>query len=269
VLGREAQGELKAQQTLTVKSVETGQLRVETPSGELTLPTDRALKLGHHYVTGIGSTAHKEATVLAALSARQMTGTTLNQLARSGNELHLYTPLAQDKAEQKLSSYPQFQLASEKVKTHGQSEQLDAAMKQATDSLFTPSEQAIHLGLAQVEARGIVFSTPDLLKEALNFAPSIPVEKVSAALEKKLAQGDLMPVPGSPGNVVSRASFEMEKAIIATIAEGKGAAAPYMDNHHRHHCRGQGGRGPLHGQSTRPAARRAYPRAVRGDSPHP
>ena len=38
VLGREAQGELKAQQTLTVTSVEAGQLRVETPAGELTLP---------------------------------------------------------------------------------------------------------------------------------------------------------------------------------------------------------------------------------------
>ena len=38
-----------------------------------------------------------------------------------------------------------------------------------------------------------------------------------------------MPVPGSPGDVVSRASFEMEKAIIATIAEGKGAATPGMD----------------------------------------
>ena len=138
VLGREAQGELKAQQTLTVTSVEAEQLRVETPAGELTLPTDRALKLGHHYVTGIGSTAHKEGTVLAALSARQMTGTTLNQLARSGNELHLYTPLAQDKAEQKLSSYPQFQLASEKVKAHGQSEQLDTAMKHATGNLFYP-----------------------------------------------------------------------------------------------------------------------------------
>ena len=67
-----------------------------------------------------------------------MTGTTLNQLARSGNELHLYTPLAQDKAEQKLSSYPQFQLASEKVKAHGQSEQLDTAMKHATGNLFYP-----------------------------------------------------------------------------------------------------------------------------------
>ncbi|MBW3808226.1 conjugative transfer relaxase/helicase TraI [Aeromonas jandaei] len=229
VLGREAQGELKAQQTLTVTSVEAGQLRVETPAGELTLPTDRALKLGHNYVTGIGSTAHKEATVLAALSARQMTGTTLNQLARSGNELHLYTPLAQDKAEQKLGSYPQFQLASEKVKTHGQSEQLDTAMKHATGNLFTPAEQAIHLGLAQVEARGIVFSTPDLLKSSLDFAPSTPVEAISTAIEMKLSQGELMPVPNSPGDVVSRASFEMEKAIIATIAEGKGAATPYMD----------------------------------------
>ncbi|MFH7526300.1 hypothetical protein AB2J22_12270 [Aeromonas sp. A5] len=89
VMGREAQGELKAQQTLTVTSVDAGQLRVVTSSGELTLPTDRALKLRHHSVTGIGSDARKEATVLAALIARQMTGTTLNQLARSGNELHL------------------------------------------------------------------------------------------------------------------------------------------------------------------------------------
>lgn len=231
VLGREAQGELKAQQTLTVTDIAAHSVRVATPSGDMALATDRALKLDHNYVTGIGTTVSKDATVLAALSARQMTGTTLNQLARSGQQLRLYTPLSQDKAEKKLVSHPQFQLASEKVKAHGQSDQLDAALKQATNSLFTPAEQAIHLGLAQMEARdGIVFSTPDLLSAALDFAPSTPVDAISTALELKLAKGDLIPVPGKSGNVVARASFEMEKAIISTIAEGKGASSPYMNN---------------------------------------
>ncbi|ARW85439.1 conjugative transfer relaxase/helicase TraI [Aeromonas salmonicida] len=229
VLGREAQGALKAQDTLTVLDATPGQVRVSTPTGEMQLATDRALKLSHNYVTGIGTTASKEGTVLAALSARQMSGMMLNQLARSGEHLTIYTPLEQERAESKLASHPQFQLASEKVKAHGDNEQLDTALKQATDRLFSPAEQAIHLGLAQVEARGIVFSTPDLLSAALDFSPATPVNDIAAALEAKLTQGDFIPVPGKSGDVVSRTSFEMEKTIIATMAQGKGAATPYLD----------------------------------------
>lgn len=228
VLGREAEGTLKAQQTLQVLDAAPGHLHLKTPTGELQLPTDRALKLDHNYVTGVGVTASQEATVLAAMSARQMSGTGLNQLARSGQHIHIYTPLDQMRAQSKLASHPQFQLASEKLKAHGDSDQLDTALKQATASLHTAAEQALHLGLAQVEAKGIVFSTSSLLAAALDFAPATPIDSISAVLDDKLAKGDLLPVPGKRGDVVSRASFDMEKFIIATIAQGKGTATPYL-----------------------------------------
>ncbi|ENI5712985.1 hypothetical protein ABZH66_004638, partial [Aeromonas salmonicida] len=155
-------------------------LHLKTPTGELQLPTDRALKLDHNYVTGVGVTASQEATVLAAMSARQMSGTGLNQLARSGQHIHIYTPLDQMRAQSKLASHPQFQLASEKLKAHGDSDQLDTTLKQATASLHTAAEQALHLGLAQVEAKGIVFSTSSLLAAALDFAPATPIDSISA-----------------------------------------------------------------------------------------
>ncbi len=174
----------------------------------------------------MGVTASQDATVLAAMSARQMSGTGLNQLARSGQHIHIYTPLDQIRAQSKLASHPQFQLASEKLKAHGDSDQLDTALKQATASLHTAAEQALHLGLAQVEAKGIVFSTSSLLAAALDFAPATPIDSISAVLDDKLAKGDLLQVPGKRGDVVSRASFDMEKFIIATIAQGKGTATP-------------------------------------------
>ena len=229
VLGRDADGALKAQQTLDVLGIHQGQLHVSTPAGELQLATDRALKLDHNYVSGIGATVSKDATVLAAMSARQMTGITLNQLARSGQRITLYTPLDQERAETRLASHPQFQLASERVKEHGSSEQLDTALKQATASLFTPAEQAIHLGLAQVETKGIVFSSTHLLSAALDVSPATPVDALSTVVEHKITQGDLLPVPNRSGDLVSRESFQMEKFIIATLAQGKGATTPYLD----------------------------------------
>lgn len=232
-VGRELEGKIKARDGLTVTGFVDGGVVVGKGDASLVLDTSRALKLASPLVEGLGASVSDKQVVLAAAGARDLNAAALNQLSRSGSTATLYTALPQDRAEKRLASNRNFRLASDQVKGEAGERNLDAAMLKNRDALRTPVEQSVALGLSRAQSNNIAFSKANLISASLGWSPDVTVSQASAEIDRQVKNGDLIslgPVAGAgSGLVVPRVTYEMEKSIIRTVAEGKNAVAPLMD----------------------------------------
>ncbi|THD53488.1 conjugative transfer relaxase/helicase TraI [Enterobacteriaceae bacterium ML5] len=232
-VGRELEGKIKARDGLTVSGFVDGGVVVSKGDTSLVLDTSRALKLASPLVEGLGASVSDNQVVLAATGTRDLNTAALNQLSRSGSKATIYTALSQDRAEKRLVSNPNFRVASEQVKKIAGERNLDAAMLKNRDSLNTPVEQSVMLGLSRAQSHNIAFSKANLISASLGWSPDVTVSEASAEIDRQVKNGDLIslsPVAGAgSGLIVPRVTYEMEKSIIRTVAEGKGAVAPLMD----------------------------------------
>lgn len=232
-VGRELEGKIKARDGLTVTGFVDGGIVVGKGDTLLVLDTSRALKLASPLVEGLGASVSDNQVVLAATGTRDLNTAALNQLSRSGSKARIYTALPQDRAEKRLGSNPNFRVASEQVKGAAGERNLDAAMLKNRDSLNTPVEQSVMLGLSRAQSHNIAFSKANLISASLGWSPDVTVSQASAEIDRQVKNGDLIslsPVAGAgSGLIVPRVTYEMEKSIIRTVAEGKGAVAPLMD----------------------------------------
>ncbi|WP_159282797.1 conjugative transfer relaxase/helicase TraI, partial [Rahnella variigena] len=232
-VGRELEGKIKARDGLTVTGFVDGGIVVGKGESSLVLDTSRALKLASPLVEGLGASVSDNQVVLAATGTRDLNTAALNQLSRSGSKTRIYTALPQDRAEKRLVSNPNFRVASEQVKEVAGERNLDAAMLKNRDSLNTPVEQSVTLGLSRAQSHNIAFSKANLISASLGWSPDVTVSEASAEIDRQVKNGDLIsmsPVAGAgSGLIVPRVTYEMEKSIIRTVAEGKGAVAPLMD----------------------------------------
>ncbi|WP_314723314.1 conjugative transfer relaxase/helicase TraI [Rahnella variigena] len=232
-VGRELEGKIKARDGLTVTGFVDGGIVVGKGESSLVLDTSRALKLASPLVEGLGASVSDNQVVLAATGTRDLNTAALNQLSRSGSKARIYTAFPQDRAEKRLVSHPNFRVASEQVKGVAGERNLDAAMLKNRDSLNTPVAQSVMLGLSQAQSHNIAFSKANLISASLGWSPDVTVSEASAEIDRQVKSGDLIslsPVAGAgSGLIVPRVTYEMEKSIIRTVAEGKGAVAPLMD----------------------------------------
>jgi len=232
-VGRELEGKIKARDGLTVTGFVDGGVVVSKGDTLLVLDTSRALKLTSPLVEGLGASVSDKQVVLAATGARDLNAAALNQLSRSGTTATLYTALPQDRAETRLAGNPNFRLASEQVKAQAGESNLDAAMLKNLDALHTPVAQSVALGLSRAQSNNIAFSKANLIAASLGWAPDVTVSQVSGEVDRQVKNGDLInldPVAGAgSGLIVPRVTYEMEKSIIRTVAEGKTAVAPLME----------------------------------------
>ncbi|WP_159282615.1 conjugative transfer relaxase/helicase TraI, partial [Rahnella variigena] len=232
-VGRELEGKIKARDGLTVTGFVDGGVVVSKGDTSLVLDTSRALKLASGLVEGLGASVSDNQVVLAATGTRDLNTAALNQLSRSGSTARIYTAFPQDRAEKRLVSNPNFRVASEQVKEVAGERNLDAAMLKNRDSLNTPVAQSVMLGLSQAQSHNIAFSKANLISASLGWSPDVTVSEASAEIDRQVKSGDLIslsPVAGAgSGLIVPRVTYEMEKSIIRTVAEGKGAVAPLMD----------------------------------------
>jgi len=230
VLGREARGELRARDTLTVTGTENGMLTVQADNKTLMLPTDRALKLAYNYVEGAGASVGDERTVLAAVGARGLNQDTLTQLARSGSDVRIYTPLAAQQAEKKVQASPAVRLASQRVTAVAGDNALGRAIDRNRDNLMTPTEQAVALAVPRAQQGDIGVQRTELLAQAME--SGLNHGDIIAEIDRQIKQGELIDagtVPGlGHGVLVPRMAYEMEKSIIHYVAEGKEAVSPLM-----------------------------------------
>nr|WP_255321266.1 MobF family relaxase [Enterobacter cloacae complex sp.] len=144
------QGKQRAGDSVTVTAVRKNSLVVEHDGQKRVIRTDEPLKAGYGYVTSPGKRVSEQGTVLAAVSGRDTGATMLNTLARSGEHIQLYTPLANDEAERRLSRSPLYRTALAQV--NPQNGELADAMSAAQDALMSPAEKAVRQAVTLTRA---------------------------------------------------------------------------------------------------------------------
>lgn len=216
------QGKQRAGDSVTVTAVRKNSLVVEHDGQKRVIRTDEPLKVGYGYVTSPGKRVSEQGTVLAAVSGRDTGATMLNTLARSGEHIQLYTPLANDEAERRLSRSPLYRTALAQV--NPQNGELADAMSAAQDALMSPAEKAVRQAVTLTQGSEVVFSRPDVLANALPLHASLRKDDVDRELARQVQTGELIPVPGPKGTAqqlyVTAASYEAEKRVIRLVVEG-------------------------------------------------
>lgn len=216
------QGKQRAGDSVTVTGVRKNSLVVEHDGQTRVIRTDEPLKAGYGYVTSPGKRVSEQGTVLAAVSGRDTGATMLNPLARSGEHIQLYTPLANDEAGRRLSRSPLYRTALAQV--NPQNGELADAMSAAQDALMSPAEKAVRQAVTLTQGSEVVFSRPDVLANALPMHASLRKDDVDRELSRQVQSGELIPVPGPKGIAqqlyVTAASYEAEKRVIRLVVEG-------------------------------------------------
>lgn len=216
------QGKQRAGDSVTVTAVRKNSLVVEHDGQKRVIRTDEPLKAGYGYVTSPGKRVSEQGTVLAAVSGRDTGAIMLNTLARSGEHIQLYTPLANDEAGRRLSRSPLYRTALAQV--NPQNGELADAMSAARDALMSPAEKAVRQAVTLTQGSEVVFSRPDVLANALPLHASLRKDDVDRELARQVQTGELIPVPGPKGIAqqlyVTAASYEAEKRVIRLVVEG-------------------------------------------------
>lgn len=224
------QGKQRAGDSVTVTAVRMNSLVVEHDGQTRVIRTDEPLKAGYGYVTSPGKRVSEQGTVLAAVSGRDTGATMLNTLARSGEHIQLYTPLANDDAERRLSRSPLYRTALAQV--NPQNGELADALSAAQDALMSPAEKAVRQAVSLTQGSEVVFSRPDVLANALPLHASLRQEDVDRELTRQVQTGELIPVPGPKGIAqqlyVTAASYEAEKRVIRLVVEGLDTQSPLL-----------------------------------------
>ena len=219
---RARQGTLRAGDSVTVTKIKKQALVVEQGGQTRVFPLAEAIKADHGYVTTPGSLVRGQGTVLAAVAGRDTGATMLNTLARSGDQVRLFTPLAQEEADRRLSRSPLYRTALAQV--NPESGELAVALDGARDSLMSVPEKAVRQAVSLTQGSEVVFSRPDVLANALPLHPAVSINDVDREMARQVKAGELIPVPGPKGMVqqlyVTAESYEAEKQIIRLVAEG-------------------------------------------------
>lgn len=227
------QGKLRAGDSVTVKKIIKGRLVVAHKyRGLLVVPLSDGLKAGYGYVTTPGAHVSEQGTVLAAVTVRDTSATQLNTLARSGNRVQLYTPLAKAEAEHRLSRSLLYRTALMQIDpdNHG----LANALDKARDNILGTEEKAVRQAISMTQGSEVFFSRLAVLANALTVHPRLTTEAVIRELARQERTGEIIPVPGEKGTgqqlYVTSVAYETEKHIIRLVAEGLETLPPLLAN---------------------------------------
>ncbi len=246
VLGQAQGSHLKGGDTVTVMAIGEEGISVSLPGRktQTVLPAGDSLfsapKVGQGWVESPGRSVSDSATVYASLTQRELDNTTLNNLARSGPQVRLYSAQSEQKTQEKLSRQPGWSVVTAQVKDAAGRDNLDEALAHQKVALHTPEQQAIHLAIPSLESNGLAFTKPQLMAAAHDFAQeTLSLQAIETEADRQVRSGELLSVPVSKGNgvqlLVSRQAYNAEKSILRHVLEGKGAVTPLMphvpDNH--------------------------------------
>ncbi|MDC7872127.1 conjugal transfer protein TraI [Pantoea ananatis] len=227
VAGDKAAG-LKARDRLTVESVSEGQITVlrDGQKKPVTLESGRALYLTHAYVAVPGSLDNDRGVVLASLNGRDLTANMMNTLARSGHEAEIFTGEPQARAEDRIERMRSVRTPLSLVREMSGKDDATEAVTALKSGVQTDLQKAFTRAVAQM--RDVAFTEVELLKEAMSFVPDTP--GLQQMLRQQVADKALMRVSvDGESRYVARATWEMEKAVVAEIAAGKNAVPPLME----------------------------------------
>ncbi|HHT3529910.1 TPA: MobF family relaxase [Enterobacter asburiae] len=217
---------LKSKDRLTVMKAGQEGITVERDGKVLTLPADRPLYLTHGYVAGPGNRDNDSGVVLAALNSRDITAQTMNSLAQSGHRAEIFTAEPEDKAEARLQRMRTENSPVQLVRKLSGREQLGSALTTLHSNVKTDVTVAVERAIA--DQQSVTFDVLHLAERAAEFHPDIA--GIDREISHIVRKGDLIRVPGQATPLlVARATWEMEKAIISVITEGKNTQEPLMD----------------------------------------
>lgn len=227
---RARQGKLRSGDTVTVTKVHKAALEVEKDGQTLMIYTDTPVKAEYGYVSAAGSRVSDSGIVLAAVSAKETAAPLLNTLSRSGAEVRVFTPLAQDEATRRLAKSPHYSTALRQVNPEGRD--LSPALDAAQDALMPAVEKAVRQAITLTQGSEVVFSRLDVLANATPLYPGLSKDAADQELSRQIKAGELISVPGVKGALqqlyVTASTYEAEKRLIQLVAEGLDTQQPLM-----------------------------------------
>ena len=217
---------LKAKDRLTVTAISEKGIEALRDGKKIVLPADRPLYVSHAYVASPGNRDNESGTVLAALNSRDITTQTINSLAQSGDKAEIFTAEAQDRAEARMQRMRTDSSPLQLVSRLSGEKDADKAVAHLRSNVKSEAALAVHRAIA--DQQGVMFDELKLAEAASDFHPDMMA--IDAEITGMVKRGDLIRVPDRANPVlVARATWEMEKAIISAVTEGKGTQAPLLE----------------------------------------
>lgn len=217
---------LKAKDRLEVTGISEKGIEVRRGDSTLTLPVDQPLYLSHAYVTAPGGRDNDTGVVLAALNSRDISTQTMNSLAQSGHRAEVFTAEVQDRAEARLQRMKTSTSPVQLVRSLSGREDVSEAVGSLHDNVRTEAGLAVWRAIN--DQRDVVFSELKLATQAEKYHPDL--DSVGHEIGAMIKTGELLQVSaGGEPMLVARATWEMEKAILRVVSEGKNTQQPLLE----------------------------------------
>ncbi|EHN8834566.1 conjugative transfer relaxase/helicase TraI [Enterobacter hormaechei] len=217
---------LKAKDRLEVTAITDKGIEVKRGEDTLTLPKDQPLYVTHAYVSAPGGRDNDTGVVLAALNTRDISTQTMNSLAQSGHRAEVFTAEVQDRAEARLQRMKTNASPVQLVRTLSGKDDVSEAVSTLRDNVQSDAELAVWRAVN--DQRHVTFSELKLADDAEKFHPDF--EAIDNQIRTMVKTGDLLEVSvGGEPKLIARATWEMEKAILRVVDEGKNTQQPLLD----------------------------------------
>ncbi|EJG2388475.1 conjugative transfer relaxase/helicase TraI [Kluyvera ascorbata] len=218
---------IKAKDRLTVTSTSESTLTFEHKGKLVELRTDQPVYMTHGYVAAPGGRDNDNGVVLAALNTRDITAQTMNSLAQSGDRAEVYTAETTDRAEARLQRMQSNTSPVQLVRRLSGREDMNEAVATLQDGV--KSAAGLALARAIGDQREVSFSELKLTEAASGYHNN--TLEIQAEISKEVKDGGLLAVNvNGETRLVARETWEMEKAIIRTIEDGKNTQPPLMEH---------------------------------------
>lgn len=217
---------LKAKDRLEVTQISEKGIEVKRGDDILMLPKDQPLYVTHAYVSAPGGRDNDAGVVLAALNSRDISTQTMNSLAQSGHRAEVFTAEDQDRAEGRLQRMKTNASPVQLVRSLSGKEDVSEAVGSLHDSVRTDAGLAVWRAIN--DQRHVTFSELKLASEAEKYHPDF--DQIGDEISAMVKRGDLLKVSaGGEPRLVARSTWEMEKAILRVVDEGKNTQQPLLD----------------------------------------
>lgn len=217
---------LKAKDRLHVTAITPAGIEVQRDGKTLTLPSGRPLYVTHGYVAAPGGRDNESGVVLAALNSRDITAQMMNTLAQSGDRAEVFTAETQDRAEARLQRMRHSSSPVQLVRSLSGKDDVSDAVNTLRDGV--KGEAALAVARAIAEQREVSFSELKLITAATALHNDIGA--IGGEIAAQVKNGELLTatVRGET-RLIARSTWEMEKAIIRVIDEGKNTQQPLLE----------------------------------------
>ncbi|HCM9429379.1 TPA: conjugative transfer relaxase/helicase TraI [Enterobacter hormaechei subsp. xiangfangensis] len=216
----------KAKDRLTVSAVSDSGLTVEHKGKFIDIKAGQPLYVTHGYVAAPGGRDNETGVVLAALNSRDITAQTINSLAQSGDRAEVFTAETTDRAEARLQRMQSSTSPIQLVRRLSGRDDMNDAVATLQDGV--KSAAGLALARAIGDQREVSFSELKLTEAASGYHNN--TLEIQAEINKEIKEGGLLAVNvNGETRLIARETWEMEKAIIRTIEDGKNTQTPLME----------------------------------------